>query len=407
MQRLLLVGSGFSNITGYLREHGYDYIILKDRNHTKFPDKNIPHRVLCDFSSKQSILNTVDAIGKKIDGVITIYENYIPAASWITDRLGLPGMPEASALACTDKFLMRQAFAKSPIPISPDFAIVRSEDEVLKFADQHQLPLILKPANLVKSLLVTKSDTLDELIENYRATVQVIDQVYQRYAPNRQPTIIVEEFLSGTMHSIAGFADANGTPHLVPKIVDLQTARDIGHKDNFLYNRSLPSKLSAAEQSALLECASAGMQALGMQSSPAHVEIINTVHGPRIVEIGARVGGYRERMYKMCNDISLTKATIDTALGKIPELAPKKHEGCAVLELFPDHAGIFAGIEGADNIRELPSLNYFAIKTDEGAQTGRAADGHKRCAIVILHNSDQAQLAADLQIANQARVKTV
>ena len=43
-----------------------------------------------------------------------------------------------------------------------------------------QFPLMLKPANLAKSLLITKNHNQTELIENYRKTMQRIDVIYQK-----------------------------------------------------------------------------------------------------------------------------------------------------------------------------------------------------------------------------------
>lgn len=413
MKRILFVGDSLVNTANQLMDRlvGQDNecILLEDthkQSNTVHNDRL--HRISCDFSSRERILEVVDRLPQPIDLVMTLYENYVLPCAWICERLGTDGMPEAAALACTDKFLMRQAFQKSPEPISPDYALVDKEETLRQFAASHTFPLILKPANLVKSLLVTKNDSLDELLKNYRHTAKIIDEVYKQYAPNRQPAIIIEEFLQGSMHSVAGFADSNGEAHIVDQIVDLELARDIGYNDNFLYRRSLPSALSETDQKALRECARFGMQALGMKSSPAHVEVILTKDGPRIVEIGARLGGYRDRMYRLANGIELLAATADIASGKKPDLSTTKHEQCAVLELFPKNPGIFKGIRGAEKVRSLASYAYFSTKATPGDYVGKASDGYKCCAAIILHHADASQLAADIAIVKElVRVETI
>jgi biotin carboxylase len=272
---------------------------------------------------------------------------------------------------------------------------------VRKFAENHSFPLILKPANLVKSLLVTKSDTLDELLANFARTSQTIEATYQQHAPSRQPRILIEEFLDGSLHSVAAFADQNGSPHILQQVVDLIPARERGFDDNFLYQRTLPSRLSEDEQSAMYECAAEGMRALKMKSTPAHIEIILTAKGPRIVEIGARNGGYRERMYDIASGIDIVQAAIDAATGKNPNLTPARNEPCAVIEIFPVGSGTFSSITEAKKIASLPSCVYFASKVKPGEQVGPAADGYKRCAIIVLHNTDQQQFAKDLQFVQQ------
>jgi len=402
MQRILIVGKSFSGLTNFLKESGYDYIVLKDVQSAKHPEKKYKRRVLCDFSSRETVIEAVAKIKDQVDGVIATYENYILPAAWVAEYLGRPGLPVAAAEACTDKWLMRQRFAAAPEKISPDFALITNEDELRQFAEQHTFPLIIKPANLMKSLLVTKNHNLDELVANYRRTLEQIGAVYKKYAPNRQPQLLVEEFLEGSIHSVDAFVDADGEPYVLEQVVDYQTGYDIGFDDNFHYSRILPSKLSPEDQAALRHCAAVGIKALGMKSSPAHVEIIMTKDGPRIVEIGARNGGYRERMHRLANGLDIPAIALQLVFGQKPEIHATKDEPCAVLELFPKTSGTFQGIENEDKLRALPSLTYLSIKAKPGQYVGKSSEGYKMCAIVILHNSDSDQFAKDLQYVNES-----
>lgn len=392
---ILLVGSGFSGMTSYLREHGYEYTILKDRLTTKRPDAKLKHRVVCDFADMPSVLTLVATL-PKFDGVVTVYERYISATAQIAAHLDLPALPLSAAQACTDKSLMRELFAKAPKKISPDFAEVHSEADVRAFAETHAFPLILKPANLSKSLLVTKNDNLDQLLENYRRTTAQIQAVYDKYAPHTEPKILVEEFLVGRNHSVDAFVDSQGVPHVLEQVVDYEIGHEIGFDDSFQYSRFIPSRLSADEQAALRECAALGITALGIKNSPAHTEIIMTADGPRIVEIGARNGGYRERMHALANGIDILGAALNLALGRKPHITATKNESCAVLELFPKVPGDYVGISHEAELRALPSFLELREKAKPGAFVGKAADGFKMCAIVVLHHADPEQVKADM-----------
>jgi len=402
MSHLLIIGKKFSSLVTYLNEHGHTYTLLQDEAATKFPEKKFKHRVVTSFASKESVLAAVDTITEPVDGVVTIYENYILPAAWIAQHLGVPGLPVIAAEACTDKHLMRSLFAKAPEKISPAFAQVDSEDDVRNFAGAHAFPIILKPANLAKSLLVTKSSSLDELLANYRRSIELLQTTYKKYAPHRQPKMIIEEFLEGSIHSVDAFVDKAGTPQVLEQVVDYQTGYDIGYDDNFHYSRLLPSKLSPEDQAALRHCAEVGIKALGMASSPAHVEVIMTDDGPRIVEIGARNGGYRERMHDLADGIDIIKLALDLSLGITPEITSSKHEPVAVLELFPKQPGAFAGIHNEAELRKLPSLAYLSIKPNLGEFVGKAGDGYKMCAVVILHHNDTAQFNKDLDFVNKS-----
>ncbi len=402
MTHILIVGKSFSGLKNYLRDHGYTYTVLQDMRTTQFPDKRFKNRIVADFNDREKLFDSVNAIHKRhpIDGLLTTYENYVFSAASIAEHLDLPGIRPEAALACTDKERMRELFAAAPTKISPSFAVIASEDDVKAFASTHRFPLIIKPANLSKSLLVTKSTNLNELLENYQKTIQQIDAVYQKYAPGQQPKLLIEEFLEGPIFSVDAFVDADGEPHVLENVVDYQTGYDIGYDDNFHYSRLLPSCLSPEQIEAIRDTAKVGCQALGMTSSPAHIEIIYTTKGPRIVEIGARNGGYRERMHALANGIDITKNAIALSLNTPLDLAPKKNDHVGVFELFPKTPGIFNGITNEDTLRTLPSLNYLSIKAKPGQFVGKAGDGYKMCAVVILHHADSTQFNNDVQYLN-------
>lgn len=407
MKRLLIIGKSFSSLTNYLKEHNYDYVVLRDEIGAKHPEKKFKHRVVCDFSSKESILAAVDNLPGHFDGLFCVYENYVLPTAWIAEHLGLPGMPIEAVEACTDKFIMRQKFAKAPQKISPDFAVVRSQGDVEQFAANHSFPLILKPANLSKSLLVTKNHDLEELLANYQKTVANIDAVYAKYSPHTSPKILIEEFLEGPVHSVDAFIGNDGEPQVLDAVVDYQTGYDIGYDDNFHYSRLLPSKLSTEEIAKVRETASIGCKALGMKNTAAHIEIIRTADGPRIVEIGARNGGYRERMHMLANGIDIIGTAIKVATGQSFKLDATHNESVAVLELFPKKPGKFVGIEQETALRELSSFSSISIKAKPGVLVGKSSDGYKMCAVVFLHNPDAAEFARDLAFVNDnVRVAT-
>ncbi len=407
--RILFVGNSFHTHREYLEKNGYEYITLKDITATKFPDKKLKRRVVCDFSSMENVLQTVDELNTKhrIDAIMVAYEQYVKPAAIIAAHLGLPGLPLSAAEACTDKFTMRQMLANAPRKISPDFQVLTSEQDVRDFAAKHQFPLIIKPANLTKSLLVSKNHDLDELLKNYQHTLNVIDDVYAKYAPHATPKLLIEEFMEGPVHSVDAFIDAAGTPHVLDAVVDYETGYDIGYDDNFHYSRLLPSRLQPNQLEDIREVARLGCQALGMKSSPAHIELILAAEGSQIVEIGARNGGYRERMHALANQIDIQGNALRIALGQKPVIANKQTDHVGVFELFPRIAGNFEGIENEDGLAALSSLEYYDLKATVGSHVGKSSDGYKMCAVVILYNRDAQQFAHDIAyLKEKVHVKT-
>lgn len=401
MKTILIVGKSFSGLKKAILRNGYDYLILQDKAVAKFPEKKYKKVVMADFSTTSTLIESVTSMDKKIDAVMTIYESYVLPAAHIAHSLKLPGIPVEAAVACTDKMLMRKLFTATPKKISPGFAEVTDKESLITFSKNHLFPLILKPANLSKSLLVTKSNNISELLNNYDKTLASIDAIYAKYAPNRIPKLLVEEFMEGPIHSVDAFVDANGKPHVLEQVVDYQTGYDIGYNDNFHYSRILPSKLSSTEQNNIRETAALGCRALGMRSSPAHIEIILTINGPMIVEIGARNGGYRERMHLLANGIDISNNAIALALNKPLDLTATKDDSCAVLELFPKTNGLLKSIANIEDVKKLSSFVYFAQKKETGSYVGKSSDGHKMCGIIILHNQDATAFYQDLDFIKE------
>lgn len=397
---ILVVGKLFKRLTTYITNCDCNYYGLIDTASRSLIDSRC---VECDFSSEESYLKAAEVLNQtvRIDGVVATYENYILPAAQIAKHLGLPGLPVSAARACTDKEIMRDLFAKAPIHISPDFTVIKSVNELQKFADSHEFPLILKPANLAKSLLVTKNNDLTELLENYETTISQVDEVYRKYAPHRKPKLLVEEFLDGSIHSVDAFIGPDGEPRVLEQVVDYQTGYDIGYDDNFHYSRLLPSKLAPKVIEDIRKVAALGCRSLGMKNSAAHIEIILTKNGPKLVEIGARNGGYRERMHGLANGIDIIGASLDVAVGRQFNISAVRNDPCAVLELFPKFSGEFSHISNQQKLEKLPSLAYFNLKVKPGSLVGKAANGHKMCAVIMLHNQNKEQFKNDLEFVNK------
>lgn len=398
---ILIVGKHFKGLRDYLQQVGIEQFLLCDEHvgEKHATTQGIDYK-MCNFESRELIEASIKELEGKITAVVTIYENYVLPSAWIAESLHANGLPIVSAEACTDKDLMRQLFAQSEESISPDFTSVEDKEQLIAFADSHEFPLVLKPANLAKSLLVTTCNTKEELLKTYDSNCAEIDSIYKQYAPHRKPKLIVEEYLKGSVHSVDAFVDGNGEPHILEAIVDYQTGHDIGYNDNFHYSRVIPSNLTLEQQEKLTHVAKLGVKALKMKYSAAHIEIIMTANGPKIVEIGARNGGYRPRMHKLANDINIYEQIINTLTDQPIAAASSKHDGCAVLELFPKNPGTFTELHNIDELKRLESFTYLSLKVKPGVHVGLSSQGHKACAVIILHNASISQFKADLEYVN-------
>ncbi|HET9721567.1 MAG TPA: ATP-grasp domain-containing protein [Candidatus Saccharimonadales bacterium] len=400
MPTFLVVGKRSLGLARRIIERGDNYILLQQAD-LPLKDEGASEIMNVDLFDLEALKKLASSLKGRVDAVLSVFEEFVEASAILAESLGLPGNRPEVARQSTDKVLMRQKLSATAVCVNPAFTEVKDRSQLEEFATSHEFPLVLKPASLIKSLLVTKSNDLSELEQNYTAISRAIEPIYSQYAPGKAPKIILEEFLQGTQHSVAAFADRRGEVKSANEIADIVTAAEAGFEDTFLYSRSLPSRLSRPAQVKVIETATSAMKSLGLRSCPAHVEIMLTPKGPMVIEIAARIGGYRQRMYQLASGIDLSSAVLDTALGAKIDLESRKNEACAVVELFPKKIGAFQIIRGENRLRRLESLHYFSVKNQPGDKVGKSSAGFKAVAVIILHNPQPDRLKRDLEYINK------
>lgn len=385
-----------------IRSLGYKAGILSDTRLTLKNPELYDRIEKVDFENIDSEIKRLTSSGLSVAGLVCIYENYIVSKAKLSQAFNVPSLSIESAHLSTDKSRMRQAFINMDPSISPNFAPVNSLNEALGFARNYGYPLIIKPTNLVKSLLVLKCNNEKELTDNFTYAQKTIGILYEKYKIyDRVPQLIIEEFIAGEQYSIAAFVDNNGDTHFCNGIVSLKNAQDIGIDDNYLYSRMLPATLAEKEANEMFRVAEIGVRALGMTSVPAHIELITSPRGVKIVEIGARIGGYRPRMYDYSYGINLAAQEVKLAIGEKPELTGTFSTYSAVYELFPTTEGIFDGIIGE---ADTTQFTYYRVVAKKGQLTGPAKHGYKAAALVIVTHQNRATFKALCAQAETLRI---
>jgi biotin carboxylase len=355
-----------------------------------------------DFSSPQAMIASIADKKLVVDGLVCTYENYIVAKSRLAEYFKVEAPSVGSSEMCTDKYLMRQAFLEANPAITPNFGLAASEKDALELAKKFSYPLILKPTNLVKSLLVLRCNDQAELLRNFAYAQDRIAGLYKKYRIyDRAPQLIIEEYIEGKTCSIAAFVDKNGRPHFCQGIVSLVSAQDVGNDDNYIYGRFLPAKLEKDLAAKLFETARQGIAALKMTSAPAHVELIYRDKEVKIIEIGARIGGYRPRMYGASYGVDLIAQEVKLALGQTPDLGGDFLAYCAVYELFPETEGKFTGIRGMTDVSDFA---YYAVKAKRSDLVGPAKKGYKAAAIIIVSHSNKTKFSRICKTVDKLKV---
>ena len=122
-------------------------------------------------------------------------------------------------------------------------------------------------------------------------------------------------------------------------------------------------------QKQIREVAISAVKAVGIDNGPAHVEIMATPKGAKMVELGARLGGgcITTHLVPLSTGIDMVEGNIRCAFGQKPDITPKINKGSAIRH-FNVKDGIIksiSGIEEAEKIDGVKEITFVKKIGDE------------------------------------------
>ncbi|MBM4311226.1 MAG: ATP-grasp domain-containing protein [Deltaproteobacteria bacterium] len=293
-----------------------------------------------------------------------------------TTALGLPGISPETALKATDKGEMIKAFKSHGVE-APWFFIVISKDDLNNVKPNITFPCIMKPTDNAGSrgvMLVTSPADVDSAY------------AYSRQH-SRSGAVIIEEYLNGREVSVEIMV-VQGMVHILAVTDKLTTGAphfvEMGHCQ--------PSQLPDQDLKKIKDLAKRAVRAVGIESGPAHVEIMLTREGPKMIELGARMGGdcITSHLVPLSTGIDMVKATIEVATGQLPDLAPKFNRGSAI-RYCDIRQGTIVGITGVAEAKKISGIQEIVFTKKAGDRIGAIKSSTDRAGYVIA----QADQAAD------------
>lgn len=336
----------------------------------------------------KEIISTIDipailesAKKHQIDGIITLASDMpMQSVAVVSHEMGLVGISKDTALKATNKAFMRDALKKAEVPVPLYFRVNGKEAfiDAVEKVKAAGYKCIVKPADNSGSRGVDLLKDGTDLNAAYEYTA--------RYS--RSGEIVVEEFMEGSEVSVETLA-VDGNVHVIQITDKLTTGApyfvEMGH--------SQPSRLSDEMKSKIAKVAIAANKAIGIQNGPSHTEIKVTKDGPKIVELGARLGGdcITTHLVPLSTGVDMVECCIRIALGEKPDISPKWNKGSAIRYLKTG-AGIVKEINGIEEARELPGIRQVSIVHGVGENVGEIKSSVDRVGFVIAQ-ADNAILA--------------
>ena len=384
MKRLFIIGASILQLPGIqkAKELGY-YVGVADYN---------PEAIGIPYADEYYNVSTIDEEGVyeaakafRADGIMTLATDMpMRAVAYATKKLGLPGIAYDTAVKSTDKGEMIKAFEKAGVE-HPWYYIVSSPNEAAEVMEKISYPCITKPTDSSGSRGVMLVHTREEL---------ELALSYS-YENGRKGGIIIEEYMVGPEVSVEVIV-YEGVPHVLQITDKLTTGAphfvEMGH--------SQPSRLAEEDQEKIRDLACRAVKAVGIENGPAHVEVMLTKEGPKMVELGARMGGdcITSHLVPLSTGVDMIKATIDISLGQTPDIAPKFTKGAAI-RFMDAPAGVIAAIEGVEEAKAVPGVYEISLTKQVGDTAGAIGSSTDRAGFVIAQAEDAAAAVAICETA--------
>jgi hypothetical protein len=207
--------------------------------------------------------------------------------------------------------------------------------------------------------------------------------------------VLVEEFMEGDMYSIDTYISHDGTPHHAP-LVRVITGQKVGFDDFFGYARLTPVLLSDQEASEAYLTSQKACRALGLRSITAHIELMKTPSGWKIIELGPRIGGYRHDIYRLSYGINHIVNDILIRGGDVPHLPRRVLSHTAVLNIYARSEGYLQEVNGLQILSSLPSYVSHRQIISVGELAQFAKNNGDAVLEVTLSHEDKLQLESDI-----------
>jgi biotin carboxylase len=355
--RLLILGAGPTQEPAIRRARELGCEVVAVDGDPQAPGLALAHHAL-RISTLDLPAILAEARRLKPDGVMTVgSDRAVNACSQVAHALGLPGLDPAAAAKANSKLRMRQAFRDRGVP-APAFVPVEALAAAERAVEQLGLPVVIKPVDNAAQRGVQRLDNAADLPS---AFIQA-----QRFSSTGM--VLVEEYIDGPEVTVSSFS-------LGGRMYPVLIADRLTNPPPYLgiaLAHVYPSQRASLWQEQVLEVTAQGLDALGIDQGPGYSQLRIDGDGPKIMEIGARIGGGREtELISLLGGPDWMAAQIKLALGEpvraadvlLPDYA--KCRAGAIMFIFSP-PGEAVQVTGLDRAQQVPGIARVSVRTKPG-----------------------------------------
>lgn len=370
-----------SNTTGTGRlfvkaavEYGYKVVVLVERPE-RYPfleQDSVPY-LRCNTTVSGELGAAIQCVSREssLAGVFSSSEYFIETAAMFAAQYGLPGANPEAVRACRNKLVQRQRLRRAGLH-SPEFECIASAGQARDVLGHISLPVVVKPTMGSGSVGVRLCSTTQEVVDHTSALLQ--RTVNERGMPLPRE-VLIEEYLIGPEYSVETFGEA---------VLGI-TRKHVSSEPFFVeLGHDFPADLPPQVRESMAEVAQQGLQALGLNWGPGHVEIRLTAKGPAIVEINPRLaGGFIPEIMRLAVGIDVVRETVRLVAGEKTAPRPVRNGHASIRFLTPSRNGIITAIHGVEEASGMAGVADIQTYRKVGDRVGIENDFRDRIGHVI------------------------
>jgi len=329
MNKVLILGTGFGQLPliNACKEMNIETVGF-DRNSDSIGAGLVDKFYNIDIIESAEICKIAQQEG--VDGAVTMQTDApVPTLGKLNDELGLSGVSEHTALACSNKNLTREILSSANV-LQPKYEFINTQLDAKAALENIGYPCVIKAPDSSGSRGITKLNSITDFDIGYEQA--------KLYSANG--LIIIEEFIEGTEIGAQTFSENGECLHCLIHNDSLSEGEymvPIGH--------SYPLNEPSIDQEVVKNEIFKALKALGLENGPANVDLIVTDDGrPFIIEIGARAGATcLPELTSLHTGFDWTKMIIMNCLGNKQPQIESIERPCAALILQSPKDGVFKG----------------------------------------------------------------
>jgi biotin carboxylase len=343
-----------------------------------------PNSPAFSIADKYDVLDISDYQGvykyseqNKIDGIVALNDYGIYTASFVSEKLGLPGLNMNIARIATNKVLMRLYWESMKQP-NPKFLIVYDLESARKACKEIGFPVIFKPA-------VSMGGCRGVVYVSHQSKVEESYIFATSFYADK--TILVEEYLKGTEHSVEVLVYQN-EPYILAIGDNIKSPFPYRINKKIIY----PTQYTGEQRRKLEQTIKNAVKSLCINSGCIHLELCTLENGDtKLFEFGARPGGggIPDPIVPFLTGVSEIEQYLKMCVGDVTSiLIPKYEKGCVYIFFIP-HQGKIRAIEGFEEVKKLSGVMDAELFIKENDEIKLARIGSERSGFIIVGGKDR------------------